>query len=128
MYNTKIVCTYHTDEVFVESDDLTDFEREFIRNAIYRQEILDILGMDDYNEPEMVKSLHLLYESIKTNTELKECMLQFANKCRNADEEFGLMIMFAYDYMHLTHKCICELLESGKISATNMQKLKDEIV
>ena len=37
---------------------------------------------------------------------------------------FGLMILFAYDYMHLSHICISELIETGKITEKNMWKLK----
>ena len=57
MYNTKVVCTYHTDEVFLETDQITDEERYFVRDAIYRQEVLDILGMEDYIETEMIRTV-----------------------------------------------------------------------
>ena len=50
MYDTKFVCTYHTPEVFLDTDNVTEDEKEFIRNTIYRQELLYILGMDEYNE------------------------------------------------------------------------------
>ena len=40
MYNTSIICTYNTPEVFVETDEVSNDERQFIRDVIYRQEIL----------------------------------------------------------------------------------------
>ena len=46
MYNTKVVCTYNTSEVFLEEDNISEEEREFVRDVIYRQELLDILGID----------------------------------------------------------------------------------
>ena len=47
MYNTKVVCTYNTPEVFLETDNVTDDQKSFIRDVIYRQELLDILGIND---------------------------------------------------------------------------------
>ena len=127
MYNTKVVCTYHTDEVFLETDQITDEERYFVRDAIYRQEVLDILGMDNYNEKEMVRTIRELYEKVKTSAELKECALKLARHFMRNDFEFGLMILFAYEYMHLTHICISEYLDTGKISEENIKNLKDAV-
>jgi len=127
MYNTKVVCTYNTDEVFLETDEITEEERYFVRDAIYRQEVLDILGMEDYNEKEMTRTVKGLYEKVQTSTELTECALQLARHFMSTDAEFGLMILFAYDYMYLTHICISEYLDTGKISEQNMQKLRDAI-
>ena len=64
MYNTKIICTYNTSEVFLSSDNIADEEKEFIRDAIYRQELLNILGMEDFNDSEMESILHELYKKI----------------------------------------------------------------
>jgi hypothetical protein len=127
MYNTKIICTYNTSEIFLESDNITDDEKEFIREAVYRQELLNILNMEEYDEKEMDKAIHELYEKIKDNKELKECMLKLAGNFMSIDEEFGLMLMFAYDYMYLTHICISELLESNTISEKNLWKIKSVI-
>ena len=41
------------------------------------------------------------------------------------NEEFGLMLLFSYDYMYLTHICISEYLETGKISEDNMKRLEN---
>ena len=127
MYNTKVICTYNTPEVFFASDKITDEEKDFIRDTIYRQELLDILGMDDYNEKEMDRAIQELYKKVRDNKELKECMLKSASHFMSIDEDFGLMIMFAYDYMYLTHICVSELLKTGKITENNMWKLKSSI-
>ena len=127
MYNTKVVCTYHTDEVFLETDEITDEERYFVRDAIYRQEVLDILGMEDYNEKEMTRTIKELYDQVQPSREIIECALKLAGHFMSTDAEFGLMILFAYDYMCVTHNCISEYLDSGKISEHNIEKLKDAI-
>ena len=124
MYNTKVICTYNTDNIFLETDNIYIFEKEFIRNAIYRQELLDIFDLDECNEEEMGIVIHELYEKIKECKELKECMLKLAANFFTSDEEFGLILLFSYDYMYLSHVCISEFLETGKVSDDNLLKLK----
>jgi hypothetical protein len=126
-YNSSLVCTYNTNEIFNDNDDIRDEDKNFIRDAIYRQELLNILCMTEYNEKEMDTSIHELYERVKESEELKECMLKLSGHFMSLDEEFGLMILFAYDYMYITHICISEYLETGKISQQNMWKLKSTV-
>jgi len=127
MYNTKVECTYHTSEIFLEDDNITEEEKCFVRDVIYRQELLDILEINEYNELEFSRSINELYITIKDCKELKECMLKLAEKFLSRDEEIGLMVLFAFDYMYLTHICISEFLENGKISENNIAKLKTVI-
>lgn len=127
MYNTKVVCSYHSDDVFLETDQITDEEKYFVRDAIYRQEVLDILGMEDYNEKEMVRTVRELNEKVQSSDELKECALKLAGNFMSEDAEFGLMLLFAFDYMYLTHICICEYLETGKISEKNIANLRKAV-
>jgi hypothetical protein len=124
MYNTKVICTYNTPEVFLDTDVLSDKDKDFIRDAIYRQELLNILGIDDFNENEMAKAIHNLYEKIKNCSFLKECMVNISERFQNKDFELGLMILFSYDYMYLTHMCVSEYLEKGEITEKNRINLK----
>jgi hypothetical protein len=112
MYNTKVVCTYHAPEVFAGSDIISDEEKECIRDTLYRQELLDILGVSEFNEDEINKAIHELYIKIENCKELKECMMTCAGKFLSEDPELGLMVMFAYDYMYLTHICISTFLST----------------
>jgi hypothetical protein len=123
MYNTNIQCTYHTSDVFVESDNINDDEKVFIRNVIYRQELLDIFCLNDYNEKEMDNRVHELYEKIKGSEELQEAIVKLLDKYMIVDKELGLMLLFAYDYMYLTHLCVSEFLEFGNISPHNILNL-----
>lgn len=124
MYNTKVVCTYNTVDVFLETDDITESEMEFVRDALYRQELLDILELEEHDEQLMGDAIHKLYEQVKGSPELRKCMVKLAKRLMTADEEFGLLVLFAYDYMHLTHQCVCEYLETGEITQTSMEKLQ----
>ena len=134
MYNTKVECTYNTPEVFLETDDITDDEKMFIRDTIYRQEFLNIFDIDfenddEDNEEKINNALKELYNRIKDCTELKKLMVKVVEKHMNigkymtSDEELGLTLLFSYDYMYLTHICISEFIETGKISNDNIGRL-----
>ena len=129
MYNTKVICTYNTPGVFLDTDDITDQEKEFVRDAIYRQEFLDVLEIEDYNEERMGQALHNLWEQLKESSELRKCMVKMVGTCyMDNDEEIGLMLLFAYDYMYLTHVCVSEYLETGKITQTNLERLNAKLL
>jgi len=127
MYNTKIICKYNTVQLFLETDKITDEEMDLARDDIYRQEFLDIFGIKEYDESIVYKVMNELYLKIKNCTQFKECMLKMAGNLMSIDEEVGLIILFSYDYMHLTHICISEFLENNKISEINMNNLKNVI-
>jgi hypothetical protein len=135
MYNTKVVCTYNTPEVFLETDNITDDEKTFIRNIIYRQELLNVLDIDnenDYedNEEKISEAIKDLYNRAKDYTSLTKCMVKVTEKHLNVGkymtggEELGMMLLFSYDYMYLTHICISEFIETGTITDENIGKLE----
>jgi hypothetical protein len=130
MYNTKVICTYNTDEIFSEMDKINSEDETFIRDAIYRQELLNIFGIEEYNDKEMNDAIHNLYEKVKECKEckeLKECMVKLSSDFMSLDEELGLLLLYSYDYMYLTHICVSEFLETGKISHNNIFNLKNQI-
>ena len=127
MYNIKVICTYNTPEVFLETDNVTDGEKSFIRDTIYRQELLDIFELEEYNETELNNAILELYIKIKNCTELKKCMIKISKNYMIDDEKTGLMFLFSYDFMFLTHICICEFLEQGKITDEHIKNLEKTI-
>ena len=54
-------------------------------------------------------------------------MIKLSGQFFNIDKEIGLMLMFSYDYMYLTHICVSELLDTGSISETNISNLRSII-
>jgi len=131
MYNTKVVCTYNTPEVFLETDKIRDEEKDFIRDAIYRQELLNILELDEYNEAKIDKAFYALYEKLKGSRELMDCIdkMSYKYNINNVHKDLiGLMLLYAFDYMFLTHICVSEFIEKGTISKSNMLMLKTVIL
>jgi hypothetical protein len=128
MYNTKVICTYHTDDIFLDSDEITKNEKVFIREVIYRQELLDILGIDKYNEIEMNNAIHDLYNRVKDCKEIKECMKEISKQFMfDNDDELGLILLYSYDYLFITHDCISNYLDNGKFSEILLEKIKQNI-
>ena len=135
MYNTKVECTYNTPEVFLETDNITDDEKSFIRNIIYRQELLNVLDIDyenndEDNEEKINEAIKELYNRVKDYTCLRKCMVKVVEKHLNVGkymtggQELGMMLLYSYDYMYLTHICISEFIETGKISDENIKQLE----
>ncbi len=127
MYNTKVVCTYNRPDVFYDADIIGDYEKDFIRDTLYRQELLDILMIEDFDIEKMDKAINELYDKVKMCDEICECMLKAASTFMCEDKVFGLIILYSFDYMSLTHVCICEYLEKGIVSKTNIDNLKNNI-
>ena len=131
MYDTKFVCTYNTPEVFLDTDNISQEEKNFVRDAIYRQELLNVFGIDECNETEMDKAIEEaiseLYIKVKDCDALKECMLKLAGNFMITNNLVSLMLLYSYDYMHLTHICVSEFLDNGKINENNSLKLKEII-
>lgn len=123
MYNTTVICTYNTPEVFLETDDITDDDREFVRQTLYRQELLDILGIEEYDDEKINKVVHDTYERVKECCEIKECIVKVLGHILSTDEEIGLILLLSYDYLYISHICISEFLETGKVSDDNINIL-----
>ena len=125
MYDTKFKCRYHNDDVFLETDDLTDEEKNYIRDIIYKEDILNIFLIDFNDDVAFNSVIDELYNKIKDFLPFKECMKKMATKIMSEDEQYGLILMYSYDYMYITHKCVSEYLEIKTISEENMKLLSE---
>ena len=123
VYDTHYICVYNSPDVFLETDQVTNSEREFILDVLYRQDILNIFNMEDYNIDELTAAINELYEKIKINDKLIKIMIKLAGDISSMDDKLGLMIMFSFDYLYITHPCMCEFLETGQITNTLLDEL-----
>ena len=62
---------------------------------------------------------------VKNNLDLKECMALSASRLLSKDEQFGLCILYSYDFMYLAHDCISDYLKSNLIAEDKIKKLKE---
>lgn len=125
MYNTQFVCRYKLPEVFLETDVVTEKEKEIIRNTLYKEDLLNIFDVDEYCEEKFNTIILEIYEKIKHHTGLKECICKILTTFSiHLEEELGFIILFSYDYLYLTHICISEFIEKGEISIESLSNLK----
>jgi hypothetical protein len=127
MYNTNYTCTYNKSDIFLkeEEDTLSESDKEDIREELYRQDLLNIFNLEEYDGKLIDEKMQSLYEKLKSCEFLVNCMSELASKWLTNDIIVGLMILFSFDNMHAAHICICEYLESGKISDDNERLLTD---
>jgi hypothetical protein len=131
-YATKYECRYHKEDVFLPEDHVTDEEKDYIRDILYKEDLEHIFGlnqMDDAN-PFLLfnKLIPRLYKQVQSSPEL--CKIMYDAACHHLfseDEETGLCVLFSFDYLHLTHDCIRSYLEHGTIDKKAFEQLSIKI-
>jgi len=99
----------------------TDYSKEeviLLCDHTYRMEILEVFRMKLFDEAEINKNVHALYNSCKKSKEIMSCA-KILTDMEN-DLEGGFILFFSYDYFYLAHKCIVEFLTNGKVSEGNL--------
>jgi len=123
MYNTKYICTYNDENVFNEDDNVSESDKDFIRDALYRQDILNIFELDEFELENINANLKELHDKIKNNEDINIILKKYAGIYLSEDTEFGLLLLFSFDFLHIFHPFICEYLEKGEISKEKYNKL-----
>ena len=92
MYNYNIDISYNDDE-------------------IYRQELLKVFNLSEYNDDSINTEIQKLYETYKNNEQILNLInISKANWCSDEDI-IGLMGLFAYDFFNYTHYVLKQINE-----------------
>ena len=149
-YDPVLRDCYHTDVKY----DLEDVE-EFadVSELVYQAELLQVFDMTKNplysgasrsdSEGERLESVTLvkdsgnvefnaeqileLYNHVKPNTQFIECVEKAKDHHSCEDLEIAFMVLFSYDYFFLTHRCLCDFLNTGKINDSHITALKNAI-
>ena len=107
-YNVEYECQYKNKTS--ECDD--DLEE------MYQQDIIHIFGLDDFNYEKMIIEIEKIYNLlVKYNvTELLECSKILAARYMTQDPVIGLIFLFSYDYLYVTHKSISDFIVNKQIT------------
>jgi hypothetical protein len=134
-YNSKFICTYNyydpslTNTIEHSKINLEDCEDlEDMSDYLYKTELVHLFNCKDFNSSVIDSIITDLYLKLSFHNELKECMVIAASKILSEDLEIGFTALFSYNYMYLTHRCICDFLELGEISEQNMNTLKSAVL
>ena len=125
MYNTKHKCMYNSNDLLLN---IENYDENYTRDFFYKADLLSIFEMEEFDENIINIKINKLYEKIKYVKELSECIMKLSNKYFSTDNILGFMMLYSYDYMHLTHLCVSDYLENGEINETNLFNLKSILI
>ena len=123
-YNVEYETNYNLffDDSAFEGDE-TEEDKETIRTLLYQKDLLGIFNLNEFDEDIVNKKVRDIFVILKNNDDLLFCMKELSKKCIFSNEDIGLMMFFSFDYMYLTHTCVCELLNIGEISSNSINQL-----
>ena len=129
VYNSKHICTYvYYDSKFknfisneVGSDEVEECEDS--ADLVYKCDILQVFNLNEYDDAKIEKEMISLFEILKKNDKMLECMKKLANRFVTEEVEFGMMLLFSYDTFFITHLCICNIIEKGDVEEDNINLL-----
>ena len=129
MYNTKYLCTYQNKDIFLEEEEklLSQEEKDFILNCLYRNDLLYIFNIEDFEKEYKKQLFDELYEKVKPNSFFLSCIKKLAKDFNNETEEFGVVLLYSFELLYLAHPCVSEFLETGLVSQENMNLLKEKV-
>ena len=115
-YQTDFVCTYQ----IADDDDL------------YRSQFLQAFGIEEWNDNIIAIKTDALFKVVEKDfepilaclrsgkTRFTHLMIMMGQHLSN-DNLFRLL--FVYDLFHLTHRCICDIINDGAVNEERMQEL-----
>jgi hypothetical protein len=130
VYNSKHICTYqYYDSKFKDTtpNNLIITEEveqcEDSADLIYKSDMLQAFNLTEYDDYKIEEEMKSLFEILKNNEKMVECMTKLAHRFVTEELEFGMMLLFSYDTFFATHLCICDVIESGEICEDKMNLL-----
>ena len=129
MYNTNYNCLYKKKDIFDEQPLLTEDQMISIRDDLYRNDVLNIFNLNEYDEEKLSKELDDIYETLTSC----KILLTFIEKIiehngYEKDLKWGIIFLFTYENLHLFHPCISDYILYNKISSENLIKLNTDFI
>jgi len=129
--------TYNDPKLHEKFNITSEEEKEELSDVIYKYDLINIYGLDDFLEEIIIEKMSNLYNIMIKNSEIKT-ICSFIHETINAhgifkqanknDDFENFMVLFSYDNLYLFYPCICEFLEKGVISNEKITALKNNIV
>jgi len=152
LYNSTFLCTYVfydktisqmnpiSKRLFIDNPNLheeeTNEELLDMSNILYQQELLTAFNLEEsksFDETNLNNKMEELYNTLFIFEETKlnnnylqifnEIMTKTASLMLSEDIKTGFIILFSYDYFHIFHLCLCDLLNKGIIKEENINAL-----
>jgi|UniRef100_A0A6C0CV27 hypothetical protein len=130
VYNSKHICTYqYYDSRFknfiLNIDTITEEveQSEDTADLIYKSDMLQVFNLTEYDDDKIHEEMINLFEVLKNNEKMVECMKKMALRFVTEELELGMMLLFSYDTFFVMNLCICDIMEKGDIEEENMNLL-----
>ena len=131
VYNSKHICSYQyydskfKDYISTNNNTVTEEVEECEDSAdlIYKSDILQIFNLTEYDDAKIEQEMKTLFEILKNNAKMVECMKKLAHRFVTEELEFGMMLLFSYDTFFAMHLCVCDIIEKGEVAEDNMNIL-----
>ena len=127
MYDSNYSCRYHREDVFLETDGANDYEKELIRDYLYKEDILEIFNIENGDISLLDKAIDDLYNEIKESTGLNDVMMMVASMHNSVDPVIGLCVLYSFDFMNYAHICVSEYIKTKKINEENLETLQEVV-
>lgn len=132
-----------------EYDENSDEEYEYssqdvidICDKLYRDELLSVFGADDITDHKIEQGFKYVFDIIITNIKFKDIIDELTqisleqflkNETINEDKSEGLRqlilcTLFSKHVFYITHKCVCQQIETGIIDDTLLVELRNHTV
>ena len=110
-YNVSFKCRYRASE----------------HNNAYRDDFLDILGLQKYDDEEVNLRIGTIAKEAVKHEALRLIITDSAARVLSEDQEVGVMMLFAYDTLDIFHDCLCSLYEHGSIEESKLERLRQAV-
>jgi len=124
MYNSNYTCFYNDDNKLFPPNHLLTLEDQYeIKDIIYKEDLLNVFGLQEFNDRHINDEISRLYGDICDCEELHPILDKLASKLMSTDREVGFLILFSYDYFFLTHQILSEYFNNNKIDKDKIEQL-----
>lgn len=113
MLNTSFPSIYKKiEEMYLNDPEFSDEVVFTLSENTYREEVLLLFGLEEFDETLINDSISELYEKLKDNKDMKKILEFLKNEF---DEDIVFHILFSYDYFHLFLPLIDNLLNNRDV-------------
>lgn len=121
-YNINYKTTYH--KHIKENPQLADL--------YYKNDLINIFNIDEDSHIDLIQeNITKLYQKIlpyiNQNDKFKNILLFSASKIMSDDLEMGFMLLHSFDTLWIIHKANIEYINTGNISHTILESIKENI-
>jgi len=101
------MCSLELNHIFTYKLMTEDNEDEKgLKEMLYKIQLLQLFGLDEFNEDNMNEKMNELYTTIKDEDFVKDLLEANPYKTSFFNHELLFRTFFSYDYLDLFHRCL----------------------